>query len=399
MTGRWKAASGPEETGAARTDDTELRSGISRRQALRITAVAGVSLALGGGLTRALLERTRLHRIRRGRIQMGTEVTITVVHPDAAEAQRLVDVTFDEIERLEAILSRYRPETPVSRLGREGILHAPPPELAEVLGRARDLSERTGGAFDVTVAPLLDLYRGGTPEGGGRAARGGRGGRGGGVASAVDGALPSREEIEAALALVDYRSLRVEEGVVSLERPGMSITLDGIAKGYVVDRAVATLRSGGAEQVLVEAGGDLATAAGDPGAPTAGGTRSVAPSGGRAPGWEVDVQDPHDPSGSLGVLRLLGEGVASSGDYMHAFTRDRMHHHILDPRTGRSPRHTSGVTVVAPSAMDADALSTAAFVLGPEEGLALLEGAEGVEGLIVGKGGESASTRGLGLRA
>lgn len=335
-------------------------SRISRRQALKITAVAGVSLALGGGLIRALLERARLHRIRRTRVQMGTEVTIEVVHPDPDGTRRIVDATFDEIERLEAILSRYRPQSPVTRLARDGVLHEAPPELTEILDRARDLSERTGGAFDVTVAPLLELYRNrvgvGRPDDRGRAA-------------------PSNEEIEAALALVDYRRLRVEGGIVALEVPGMAITLDGIAKGYIVDRAVATLKLRGAERVLVEAGGDLATTDGD---------RKVA------------VQDPLDPGASLGTLRLRGEGVASSGDYVHTFGPDRSLHHILDPRTGRSPRHTAGVTVVAQRAMDADALSTAAFVLGPDDGLALLEEADGVEGLIVGKDGSRVSTRNLG---
>ncbi|MFP3947307.1 MAG: FAD:protein FMN transferase, partial [Longimicrobiales bacterium] len=223
--------------------------GISRRRALKITAVAGVGLALGGGLTRALLERARLHRIRRTRIQMGTEVTVTMVHSDPVDARRLVDATFDEIERLEAILSRYRPEAPVSRLARDGVLRNAPPELLEVLGRARDLSERTGGAFDVTVAPLLDLYRD-------RAAAGRE--------DDPERGLPSEEEIGVALALVDYRLLRVEDGFVALERPGMGITLDGLAKGFIVDRAVATLAAGGARRVLVEAGGDLATSGAGP---------------------------------------------------------------------------------------------------------------------------------------
>ncbi|MDX1566307.1 MAG: FAD:protein FMN transferase [Longimicrobiales bacterium] len=343
---------------------SEEVAGISRRQALKITAVAGVSLALGGGLTRALLERARLHRIRRTRIQMGTEVSVTVVHPDPAEAGRLVDATFAEIERLEAILSRYRPGSPVSRLARDGVLHDAPPDLVEVLARARNLSERTEGAFDVTVAPLLDLYRA-------------RADGGDGMSGGAQPALPSDEEIEAALARVDYRRLRLESGLVALEEPGMSLTLDGIAKGYIVDGAVATLAAGGAERVLVEAGGDLATRGSDAG------------------DQEVAIQNPLDPGGVLGVLRLRGEGVASSGDYVHAFSQDRRHHHILDPRTGRSPRHTAGVTVVAPRAVDADALSTAAFVLGPEEGLALLEEADGVEGLIVGKDGSRKVTRGL----
>lgn len=325
-------------------------SGISRRQALKITAVSGIALALGGGAIREVLRRAGVHRIRRTRTQLGTRVTVTVVHPDVEVARETVDATFQEMERLESILSRYRAETPVSRLAREGTITDAPPELVEVLARARELSARTDGAFDVTVAPLLELY----------------------------GARAGKAEVDAALSLVDFRRLRLGpgEGEVVLERPGMALTLDGIAKGYVVDRAVATLVASGSDRVLVEAGGDLAARSDE--------------------GWDVAIQDPHDPGGSLGVLRLRGRGVATSGDYVQAFTQDRRHHHIVDPRTGRSPDHTSGVTVVAPSAMDADALSTAAFVLGPRDGLALLEETEGVEGLIVGKDGSQVSTGGFG---
>ncbi len=330
---------------------------ISRRQALRITAAAGVSLALGGGLAYELVRRARLHRASETRTQMGTLVTVTVLHPDADRARAMVSDAFLEIERLEALLSRHRADTPVGRLSREGIVRDAPPELTAVLGRALEYSALTGGAFDITVAPLLDVYR--SRLGSGESLRPG--------------------EVEAALSLVDYRRVRMEGTVISLERPGMAITLDGIAKGYVVDRAVARLAASGAERVLVEAGGDLATAG----------------NGADEQDWRVAIQNPHDARGSLGVLHLRGEGVASSGDYIQTFTEDRRLHHILDPRTGRSPEHTSGVTVVARTAMDADALSTSAFVMGPEEGLALLEGLDGVEGLIVTKDGTELATRGF----
>ncbi|MSR22221.1 MAG: FAD:protein FMN transferase [Gemmatimonadetes bacterium] len=331
---------------------------VTRRQALQITAVAGVGLAFAGELTSAVLKRAGLHRIGETRTQMGTQVTVTVLHPDPSAAQQMVQGTFAEVERLEAILSRHRPDTPLSRLHRDGHLADAPAELVEVLGRALDYSSLTGGAFDVTVAPLLDLYQ----------------------TLWWSAALPPiQSEMEKALALVDYRQIQIQGRAVSLLRPGMAITLDGIAKGYVVDHAVRTLRSAGADRVMVEAGGDLGT--------------SGSVSDGE--GWQVAIQDPHDARGSLGVLHLRGESVSTSGDYMQAFTQDRGLNHILDPKTGRSPVHTSAVTVVAPTSMDADALSTSAFVLGPSEGLALLEKLDGVEGLIVTKEGEELATRGF----
>ena len=164
---------------------------------------------------------------------------------------------------------------------------------------------------------------------------------------------------------------------IVLERPGMAITLDAIAKGFVVDRAVATLTAAGADRVIVDAGGDMATR-----------TTGDDP-------WQVAIQNPHDPKGSLGVVQLRGESLGSSGDYMQYFTPDRRLNHTIDPRTGRSPQHSSGSSVRAPTAMDADALSTAVFVLGPREGIALLDGLERIEGMLVTKAGELFASRGF----
>jgi FAD:protein FMN transferase len=341
--------------------DHDGKRGLPRREALRITAVAGVGLALGGGLLATVLRQAGLHRARVTRTQLGTLVTITVVHPDAAVAREMVDAAFAEIERLEGILSRHRPDTPLARLNRDGVVADAPHELTHVVGRALEYGSLTAGAFDVTVGPLLALYASHFEDGTGGAET-----------------APPEADVRAALSRVDYRTVGVRGTEIRLDLPGASLTLDGIAKGYVVDRAVATLADAGAGRVIVDAGGDMAAA-------------SVP--GSEEP-WRVAVQDPRS-AGALGVVELSGECIASSGDYMQAFTRDLRHHHIVDPRTGRSPDHTSGVTVVAPTAMDADALSTAAFVLGPREGLALLDGLDGVEGLIVTKAQEQLRTRGF----
>lgn len=331
---------------------------MPRRQALRITAVAGVSLALGGGMVTALIRRAGLHRVRVTRTRMGTLVTITVVHPDPLAAQRMVATAFTEMGRLEDILSRHKPESPVSRLNADGAVGDAPHELVEVVGRALEYSSLTQGAFDVTVAPLLELYSS-------RFSRTG---------------VPPRDwEVAEALSLVDYRGVSLDDRVIAFERSGMSVTLDGIAKGYIVDRTVEVLKGAGAERVMIDAGGDMASAG----------------RGSTDEPWQVAIQDPHAVDGYLGLLRLRGECVATSGDYMQVFTEDRRFHHILDPRTGRSPDHTSAVTVVTPTAMDADALSTAIFVLGPSDGLELLARLEDVEGVIVTKEQDVLRTRGL----
>jgi thiamine biosynthesis lipoprotein len=233
-------------------------------------------------------------------------------------------------------------------LNRLGRVEGAPEELLEVLAAASAVSRRTRGAFDITIAPLLELYS---------------------SAFAVGGP-PSDVRIDEVLALVHHGAVRVDAERVTLDDPRMAITLDGIAKGYIVDHTIDVLVRSGAERVLVNAGGDMATHGAD----------------GRDGPWTVGVQDPHG-EGLLGLARLDGDCIATSGDYMHAFTDDRRFHHIVDPRTGRSPEVTSSVTVLAQTAVLADALSTALLVLGPEEGREVLSGLQGVEGLWVTKDG------------
>ena len=189
----------------------------TRRQLLKITAVAGLSLAFGGSVAVGLLRLAGLRRVSSTRTQMGTRVTVTVIHPDAAAARSLVATAFDEIGRLEGILSRHQRETAVDRLNREGILHDSPPELLQLLNESRRYSELTDGAFDSTIAPLLQLYE---------------------ATGAHSGRVPERSEVEEALSLVGYRELYIDGSVVAFGKPGMAVTLDGIAKGYIVDRTV-----------------------------------------------------------------------------------------------------------------------------------------------------------------
>lgn len=360
VSGELPLSGGPPVSGEpTRPQADGQRRAIPRRDALWITAVAGISAALGGGLLAALVRRGGLHRVSDTRTQMGTLVNVTVVHPEAGEGRRMVDAAFEEMERLEAILSRHRPNTPVARLNRDGVVADPPRDLVEVMRQALGYSTLTDGAFDVTITPLLGLYQ---------------------ERFAETGSPPTDSELDAAIELVGYDAVRVDASAIALARPRMSITLDGIAKGYVVDRTVELLAAAGAERVMVDAGGDIASVGDE----------------GPADGWQVGIQDPRDERRLLGVVDLQSQGVATSGDYMQAFTDDRRFHHIVDPRTGRSPAHTSAVTVVSRSAMEADALSTAALVLGPDAGIELLDGLDDVEGLIVTKEQHVVSTRGFG---
>lgn len=310
----------------------EPSAGISRRRFLQITAAASALLAGGRWLV-----RPRLHTIRETHTLMGTVINLALVTPDAAAGQDTVERTFAEMARLITLFDYRQPQTLLARLNQSGRLVAPPAELVELLSLARSYGELTGGAFDVTVKPLLD----------------------------------------GSAAPVDYRQLFVSREEIRLGRPGMAVTLDGIAKGRVVDGAVAVLNGCGFDNVLVEAGGDLF-----------GG-------GARADGspWRVGVAHPRAGEGSvLATFSVEARAAATSGDYQHYFVTDFSEHHIVDPHSGHSPLELASATVLAPSATDADALSTACLVLGKEAGLSLLARLPNVAGLLITKEMERLAT-------
>ena len=309
--------------------------GTTRREMLRISAVVGAGAAFGGGVSFALLRQAGMHSVRQTRSRMGTIVSITVTHPEEGGARAMVEGAFAEMERLERALTRHRPDAPLGRLNRNGRLDDPAPELRHVLQAALKVADLSGGAFDPTVLPVLEAWA---------------------VARSAGRATPTGSDVEDARLLTDYRGVHLTGSAIVLEREGMGVTLDGVAKGFVVDETLARLVADGAERVLVDAGGDMAT----------GGAGSA-----RDP-WTVAVEDPHGAGAPDGLVRLAGGCVATSGDYLQSFTEDRRHHHIIDPRTGWSPDEASAVTVLAGRAMDADALSTALMVLGAEEGLSLI---------------------------
>ena len=198
----------------------------------------------------------------------------------------------------------------------------------------------------MTVKPLLDLYQKAQPE------------------------QPSDELVQAALALVDYKNLMISDEEISFAVPGMAITLDGIAKGHVVDVGVARLRELGFENVFVEAGGDL-MASGQKAAQTV---------------WEVGVQSPRmSENHLLASFGVSDQAVATSGDYMQYFSTDMSRHHILDPHSGYSAPYLSSATVVAPSCAQADTLATALMVMDQGAGVALVDTMPDVEAMLVTK--------------
>ena len=285
---------------------------------------------------------------RASRIIMGTSMEITVSHPEAKKAEEAMEAAFQEVEKVNFLMSHYRPESEVSRISRnagtkEVVVSV---ETLEVIERALFFSRLSGGAFDVTIGPVFRLWDF-------RAAK-----------------IPDDETLRENLKRVDYRKLRVDSArsSVLLEKPGMELDLGAIAKGYAVDRACEALQRKGMENFLVNAGGDLkAHGARETGVP-----------------WVVGVRHPRGPSDFLAKIRPRNAAVATSGDYEKFFIKEgERYHHILNPLNGKPARKCQSVTVMTTSGMDADALATAVFVLGPAKGFQLLEKIPNSHGIVV----------------
>lgn len=287
-----------------------------------VLATSGV-LATGGW---AIINRDRnLVHIRRERTLMQTSVAVNVIARDTALADHAIEAAFRRMASVAGLLNRFDPRSSVARLNRDGRLSNPPAPLRTVLARALSLSNHTDGDFDVSVAPVLDYFLGlGRPVH---------------LTPAMQHIVSGRE------ALVGFRSISLETNAVRLMRPGMRITLDGIAKGHVVDEGIAALREAGITDALVDAGGDL---------------RAIASNEGKR-SWNVGIVDPRQTDKVAAVVRLQNGAISTSGNYEVFFTADHRLFHIINPHTGYSPTRYSSVTVLAEDAMESDAMGVAAF--------------------------------------
>jgi len=327
---------------------------------MKICRVLVLSLAALHCLPAA--REARAARLSFERPMMGTSVEVILWGSDPEPSAKAVDRAYAEIKRIEEQLSVWRRESKVSEINRsagEKPVQVPA-ELFELIRESIRISRASDGAFDITVQGLGDLWDFRSPV----------------------FRVPDAEAVRARLNLIDYRKIRLQQEIstVFLEKSGMQISLGGIAKGYAVDRTVEVLRESGIKGGIVSAGGDL----------LAFGKRE---DGGA---WKVGVRNPRDPSKNICVIPVSNLAVATSGDYeRYRMAGGRRYHHIIDPRTGYPSRGCMSVTVVAEHALEADALATAVFVLGPEEGRALLEKFPDVEGIIVDGDGKVTASSGL----
>ena len=285
---------------------------------------------------------------------MDTWVSITVYAADETQAKRAMEDAFARMEEVVAVASIYDPEAEAARLNAAGRLDDPSPELMEILEAAVHFFDISRGTFDVTIEPLLALWRF-DPN-----------------ASAQFWELDQQAQqaaISEAMDFVGTDGVVVQRDPPAIElAPRMQINLGGIAKGCVADEGLRALKEAGIEHALIDAGGDVAVMGGKPGGSN----------------WEVALRDPEDEAKTVTRFALHDGAIATSGNYLRYFDPEARVGHIMDPRTGYSAATASSATVIAPTCMEADALATAVFVLGPTDGIELVDRLDGVEAMVLG---------------
>ena len=303
----------------------------------------------------------KLHRFEDSRVSMACTYTVVVYGTDPKQLPLITTAALDEVDRIDALMSNYKPESPLSQINREAGEHAVlvEPELFHFLERCVRYSQQSEGAFDVTVGPLMKawgFFRG-------------------------EGRIPWSFELWNVLRKVGYQHLRLDsmQRTIQFARSGMELDLGGIAKGYAVDRVVELLKEQRIERAFVSAGGSTLYGLGAP------------PD---TPGWEVKVQDPlapHDPKKSATTVVLNNKCLSVSGNYEKFFkVRGVTYSHIMDPRTGRPVENMLSVAVITQNGTDGDALDNSFYVQGVEKGKALLPLYPGIEVLFFLPDGEKA---------
>jgi len=290
---------------------------------------------------------------------MGTSIQVEAWSDDARAGEAAVDAVMAEMHRIDEAMSPYKETSELSRINREA--QAGPvaigSEMLELLLAASRFSEMSQGAFDITFASVGSLYdyRAGTG--------------------------PDEEQLARAREAIGYRHLEVDPraGTVRFARPGMRIDLGGFAKGHAVERGAAILRGCGIGSGIVTAGGD---------------SRILGDRRGRP--WMIGVRDPRRAGEVLAVLPLEETAVSTSGDYERFFLAGgARYHHIIDPRSGRSPDRIRSVTILAPDGLTSEALSKSVFVLGLEAGMRLVDAQPGVDVVVIDSQGSLHYSRGL----
>lgn len=269
----------------------------------------------------------------------GSYVKIKLLEPNRLKANQAVEEALAEMARLDSIFSLYNQNSEIYQINRQGKGKLSR-DFKNLLTRALEVSEKSNGAFDITVLPLIQFWRN----------------------YFKSEKLPDSLELKRQLRLVDYRKIKIQNDSIYLP-DSVKIDLGGIAVGYSIDRAVEILKREGIKTGLIDAGGDIMGF----------GNRK----------WKVGVKNPRG-EGLLRTFSIQNQGIATSGDYEKFFMKNGIrYHHIMNPKTGYPTWGCSSVTVIGPDAITADAYSTTIFVLGVKDGLVLAEKMDRVEVFII----------------
>jgi thiamine biosynthesis lipoprotein len=290
---------------------------------------------------------------------MGTRIAVEVWHADPAAAEAAIDAVIAEMHRIDGLMSVYKHESQLSAINRDAASRPvkADPELVRLIARALAFSEMSGGAFDITYASVGYLYDY-------RARK-----------------HPTEAEIQAALPAIDWRHVVVDlaASTVRFTQPGVRIDLGGIAKGHAVDSSIAILAARGITNGTVTAGGD---------------SRILGDRRGRP--WIVGIRHPDDRERVIARIPLEDAAISTSGDYERYFDEDGVrYHHIIDPKTGKSPAGVRSVTVIAPNSTLAEGLTKSVFIIGPGLGLALVEAQPDCDAVVVTAEGKVFYSKGL----
>lgn len=297
----------------------------------------------------------RYHLENQTRFMMDTYVTIFAVGPKRITSPAIKSA-MDRMQEIDAKFNSLNPGSPVYAFNNEG-LPISDPEILGVIRSALQIARDSDGAFDITVAPLIELwgFYGDSPR-----------------------RLPAETEIKASLAMVDYHNLTLKNGKLEKKSSGVHIDLGGIAKGYALAQAAKVLRHEGVTSALIDAGGDVYALG----------------KKGREP-WKVGVRSPRGNE-LLGYMEVVDLAVMGSGDYERFFIKDgKRYHHIFNPKTGYPAEGVRAATLIYSDPMAADAWSTAIFALGPKAGLKRVDKIPGMEAVMVTSSGEILYSSGL----
>jgi thiamine biosynthesis lipoprotein len=315
----------------------------SRRKFVTITAAAAGMGLLPFGATRAGDHATM---VEWQGVSLGSVATIRLYHPDREAGRRLIERVVAEARRLEMIFTLYETDSVLCDLNRRGVLVAPPAELVDVLQQCDRAWHATGGVFDPTVQPLWNCYYKHFAEAG-------------------ETSPPPAEKLAQSLQLVGWPKVKLSRDQIVFEKPGMALTLNGIAQGYITDRVVDLLREAGLASCLVDMGEIRALGAHADGKP-----------------WNAALQGPIDTAKQPTTVDLVNKAVATSAASGFQFDKSGQSNHIFNPVTGRCADPARALSVISDTAAFADALSTACALMEDRQIVELLKRAGGTRAFV-----------------